>query len=342
MAGRSLAGIVTAAMLAAALLLTAPASHSLAAASSCAIDSVDRIVAIGDAHGAYDRYVALLKSAGLVDDRLAWTGGKTHLVQIGDVVDRGADSRKILDLLRLLERSAPRDGGAVHVLLGNHEVMRMLGDFRYVTPGEYQAFVKRDSEETRKRILDRAKPEEREALARTLPLGSVEMQLAFAPRGEYGQWLRSLDAVAKINGILFLHGGISPGVATISCDEINATVRRELTTDFEKVTAAPAEALATREDGPLWYRGLAEQPDEFAASVDAILASEKATAIVIGHTVSPTGRIRVRFGGKVFQIDTGMQPAYVAGGHASALEIQGGRFTAIYDDKREPLDVPAP
>src|SRR6187397_2499035 len=130
-----------------------------AAPSACAIDGVARIVAVGDAHGAYDRYVAILRAAGLIDDRQRWAGGRTHLVQTGDLLDRGAGSRQILDLLRRLERDAESKGGAVHVLLGNHEVMRMLGDLRYVSPGEYQGFATRDSEALRQQLAETGPPE---------------------------------------------------------------------------------------------------------------------------------------------------------------------------------------
>jgi hypothetical protein len=311
----------------AALLLAPSLAVHGAASTSCGIDGVERIVAVGDVHGAYDRFVAILKTAGLIDSRQRWSGGRVHLVQLGDVLDRGPDSRKVLDLLRRLEREAASAGGAVHALLGNHEVARMLGDLRFVDSGEYQAFVTDKSEEIRKQFLT------------TTPLGQTEMILAFGAKGEYGQWLRTHDAVARINGILFLHGGISPAVASTSCDDINATLRRELTTDFDQTQKAPLATLAVREDGPLFYRGLAQEPDEFGTQVDGITAKQGVRAIVIGHTVSATGRIRLRFGGKVIQLDTGMQPAYAPGGRASALEITGNQFTAIYQDRRDPLIV---
>lgn len=327
------------ALLTAALLAASGAPHGVIAASSaCGLENVARVVAVGDAHGAYDRYVGILRASGLIDDRQRWSGGRAHLVQVGDLVDRGAGARRILDLLRRLEKEAASANGAVHVLLGNHEVMRMLGDLRYVSAGEYQAFATKDSERLR-RDLAEAAPPERQAVIAALPLGSIEMQRAFGPRGDYGRWLRGLNVVARINGVVFLHGGISPAIAAMSCDEINETVRQELTA----TAAAPATPamLMTREDGPLWYRGLAQEPDEFASTVDQILDAQHARAIVVGHTVSPTGRIRPRFGGKVFQIDTGMQPDYVTNGRASALEIADGTFTAIYDDRRDPLGVPA-
>lgn len=305
------------------------------AATDCDIDTVERVVAIGDVHGAYDRLVEILRTTGLIDQRQRWSGARAHLVQLGDIVDRGPDSRKALDLLRRLEGEAAKANGAVHVLLGNHEVMRMVGDFRYVVPGEYEAFRTADSEEIRQALAAKIKPEARDQFLIETPLGYVEMVVAFRPDGAYGKWLRGLNAVVKINGVLFLHGGLSPTVAAMSCDAINATVRQEITTDFEKTRTAPLESLAARETGPLWDRSLAQQPDAYATQVDEILSKQQAKAMVIAHTVAPTGRIVARFGGRVLQIDTGMQPAYAPKGRASALEIRKGIFTAIYVDGKE-------
>jgi calcineurin-like phosphoesterase family protein len=325
-------------------VLLVPALHpgQLRAAEppSCELDGIDRVVAVGDVHGAADRLVEILKTAGLVDGRGRWTGGRAHLVQTGDVVDRGPDSRKALDFLRRLQMDAARAGGGVHLLLGNHEVMRMLGDLRFTTPGEYEAFTSADSIRMRDRFVELAKPDEREQLRKETPPGLLEMRAAFGRDGSYGQWLRSWPVVVRINGVLFLHGGISPAVASLGCAEINARVVKELGADFDTTRAGPLSSLAASEDGPLWYRGLAQQPDTFAGAVDDILARQRARAIVIGHTVVPDTRIRSRFGGKVIQIDTGMQPAYVPSGRASALEIRGGDVTAIYTDRREPLSAP--
>ncbi len=325
-----------------AALMILCAAGRLTAADSCGIDTGERIVAVSDAHGAYPRYLAVLRAAGIVNERDEWAAGKTHLVQTGDMVDRGADSRQVLDLLRRLEREAAAAGGAVHVLLGNHEVMRMLGDMRYVSAGEYQAFTTPESADLRRRYAESASTPEIKTMIEGFPLGSIEIRLAFGPNGDYGKWLRTLDTVATINGILFVHGGISLAVAPTPCTEINETVRREMTTDFNQTTANPLASLSSRPDGPLWYRGLAEEPDAFAPTVEQILAAQQLRAMVIGHTISPTRRIRARFGGRVFQIDTGMNPTYVPDGRASALEIKGGAFTAITEDGRALLDAPPP
>jgi hypothetical protein len=324
------------------IALVATRSTGAGAASSCEFDGVERVVAVGDVHGAYDRYLEILRVAGVIDSSGRWDGGRTHFVQVGDMVDRGDDSRKVLDFLKRLEHDAPGSGGRVHILLGNHEVARMLGDLRLTTAGEYAAFADRDSEKLRLQFMRTAPAKtdaERDALLKQTPLGWVEMRQAFGRDGDYGKWLRELPVVVTIDGFVFVHGGISPAVAPMGCAAINAQVRRELTSDLDHTRAAPLASLAARVDGPLWYRGLAQEPETFAPQVAEVLTRLGARSIVIAHTVSPSGRIATRFDGRVVQIDTGMQPAYVPNGRASALEIRNGETTAIYTDRRDPVVV---
>jgi Calcineurin-like phosphoesterase len=325
------------------------------ASSTCDLQTSERIVAVADVHGAHDRFVAILRAAGLIDDRDRWSGGRAILVQTGDVVDRGADSRKTLDLLRRLEGEASRAGGRVHALLGNHETMWMLGDLRDVSPGEYAAFRTDGSEELRERyyrvLRDRAATQAKTAgeafveetfratFLKGTPLGFTELVLAFAPDGEYGGWLREHDTMVKINDIVFVHGGISPAVAGSGCAAINTTVRAEL----KAAPSADPQQLTTlltfREDGPLWYRGLAQENESaFAPQVDAVLQKLNAGMIVVGHSVAAGGQMKTRFGGRVVQLDTGMlDGSFFPGGRASALEIRDGKLTAIYEDRREEL-----
>ena len=207
----------SAAAVAIGLMLAGGARRPDAADPPCRFSGIDRVVAVGDVHGAYDRFVGILQTAGLVDARLRWTGGSAHLVQLGDVVDRGPDSARVLDLLQRLQKEAPRQGGAVHPLLGNHEVMRMLGDLRYVSAGEYNAFVTLKSEALRQKFVRSGEAGPGQSLE-TIPLGFVELRLAFGRGGVYGAWLRTLQAVVDIDGVLFLHGGISPIVADLPCE----------------------------------------------------------------------------------------------------------------------------
>lgn len=344
---RRLAAVVLLAVLA----LTGGSSAERAA-DPCALDDVARIVAIGDVHGAHGAFVRILRGAGIIDGRDRWIGGATHLVQTGDILDRGADSRRVMDLLRRLERDAPRKGGRVLALVGNHEVMRLLGDLRDLSPGEADAFRTARSADIREGVRSRWLAARRDEAKRTgaaidaaalasqfdaeTPLGLIEMLAAFSPEGAYGTWIRSHAAAARINGILFLHGGVSPRVAPLGCAGINAGVRSELSTGFDGLRQAPLASLSGSEDGPLWYRGLAWNDEAaFEPELTAILDGVKARAIVVGHTVAETGRITPRFGGRVVQIDTGMLTEVYKGGRASALEIVGERWTAIYEDGRE-------
>ena len=316
----------------------------------CNIRTTERIVAVGDVHGAFDRFVAILQEAGLIDRRRRWSGGRAILVQTGDVVDRGPDSREALDLLRKLEGEAARAGGRVYALLGNHEVMRLHNHRQYISAGEYQEFKTIDSEDLRERAFELVAKENadraraagqafddrafRKLFFEENPLGSVEMQIAFSPTGEYGKWVRERDAVIKINDILFLHGGISPAVAPMGCAAINKTIRDELKLP---APAEPDKFLATRADGPLWYRGLVDGTAGIgAAEIDAIMKPFDARAIVIGHTSSVDYKIKAVFEGRVVLIDTGMlNGTFYPGGVPSALEIAGETWTAIYEGKRE-------
>ena len=94
-----------------------------------------------------------------------------------------------------------------------------------------------------------------------------------------------------------------------------------------------------RPDGPLWFRGYDQWTDEEgAAQLGKILDAYDAAHVAVGHTVQRSGRIRPRFGDKVFLIDTGMLSSYYPGGRASALEICGdGKFTAKYMDQQVAL-----
>jgi hypothetical protein len=323
-------------------------SPSRAADDVCALEGVPRVVAVGDVHGSYDGLVAVLRMAGLVDEKARWSGRKAHLVQVGDFLDRGKDTRGVLDLLMRLQKDAARSGGRVHVLLGNHEVMNMLGDLRYVNPEEYVLFQTPRSKELQERFYDGARQQARgaakaagrefdEPAFRTkfleqAPLGFVERTEALSAEGEYGRWLRERPVVVKINRVVFLHGGLTPETAALGCAGINAAVRRELAEDIKKTQADPLASLAARENGPLWYRGLAKEDETlFAPAVDKVLEAMGARAVVVGHTVAQTGRIATRFGGRVVMIDAGMTDSY--GAHRAALEIdKDGTFRALYPD----------
>ncbi len=204
-----------------------------------------QIFAIADIHGAYDELLAILQQVGLVDKRGRWTGGDSIFVQTGDFLDRGAKTIEVANFLKKLQQQAPKKGGEVIVLLGNHEALNLLGDLRYVTRDILAAFVDARSvdrytfycNDYSKHIRRQAvlRGEEPAAARQVLSqcqeqkaYGLVEYIDALSPEGELGSWLRTLPAATQLAGVVFLHGGISPALTGRTIDDINHGVAAEI------------------------------------------------------------------------------------------------------------------
>jgi len=187
---------------------------------------VDRVVALSDIHGAHATFVETLVNAGVVDEEGHWRADAAHLVIVGDVLDRGADSRSTMDFLIRLEDEAAAAGGRVHVLLGNHEVLNLIGDMRYVSKGEYAAFAADETDEERDRWFRpwaaRSPEATRSDFDKQFPRGYFAHRAAFAADGEYGSWLLQKPLIVVIDGVAFVHGGLSSMVDSYGVDGINA------------------------------------------------------------------------------------------------------------------------
>ncbi len=328
---------------------------SISAGTQAVWTGVEKIVAVGDLHGDYDNFVKILKGTDIVDGDLRWTGGETHLVQIGDIMDRGLDAKKIFDLLIRLEQEAKEAGGMVHVLLGNHEELNITGlVFRYpdyLTASQFRSFLpdgyrEKQDERLQKMIKNIHDHSQREILS-----NAFWAKLINDPRAQkeyltnlydkYGSWILEHNAVIKINDIVFVHGGIAEKYSTWKIEKINDVLRQELSDLAQKaIRSEPQESrlrIAYQADGPLWYRDLATVPEEdLKEEVDRMLANLEAKALVIGHTPKvPTRQEMERFGGKVWIIDTGISFAY--GGRLSALIIHNGIFK-VWGEKNEQTD----
>jgi hypothetical protein len=209
------------------------------------------LIAIGDVHGDFDDLCLLLKKVGLIDAQRHWTGGNTTLVQVGDLIDRGPKAREVMDLFISLEGEAAKAGGQVLPLLGNHEVMNILGDLRYVPPENYAAFADSESEKRRKAayqgyaawytshaellaaLNQSVLPATEEEWMAKHPAGFLEYRQAMSPDGSYGKWLRQHAAVAKIGGVIFLHGGMHPNLMSLKLEQINSQIHEEIE-EFDK------------------------------------------------------------------------------------------------------------
>jgi hypothetical protein len=315
------------------LLLLAPGCSGFGMGEDV-FTGVERVVAVGDVHGDYEQFVAVLRSAALVDAEGHWVGGKTHLVQTGDVLDRGAGSRKAMDLLMRLEEEARQAGGAVHALIGNHEAMNLYGDLRYVVPGEFAAFRDAGSEKARDALYQEERKQfpDRKGWEEEHPLGFAEHRRAFGPQGRYGKWIRTHNAVIRIDGTLFLHGGISPKMADWSVRQINEKVRAELD-DFSKLQGG----IVHDENGPLWYRGLAQEDENLLQEhLRKLLFHYEVERIAVGHTYTE-GAITPRFDGKVLQIDVGLSRVYDERGRMACLVIEKGEPYALHRGRKVKL-----
>lgn len=260
------------------------------------------LVAVGDLHGDIENAIAVLRLAGVTDAQGRWTGGETVLVQTGDIVDRGPDSKAVVELLIALQSEAAAAGGAVYPLLGNHEVMNMTGDWRYVSEEDIGRF---GSEAARKE--------------------------AFSASGALGAWLRQRDAVLRLGGVIFVHGGVSEAFASRGAAGLSAAVRAAI--DGQ----GPPDVLGP--EGPLWYRGYALNDEPLAcAELGRALPALGATRMVVGHTTQRSGKILSRCDGQLLAIDTGISAHY--GAHLAALELRDGDAFALYPTAT--VDLPDP
>lgn len=204
------------------------------------------LVAIGDVHGDFDDFCSILQRVQLMDEQRHWTGGKATLVQVGDLIDRGPKPREVLDLMISLGEQAAKAGGQVVSLLGNHEVMNLMGDLRYVSAGNYASFMdggsekhqadafqkymawRKDHSQLLAELSQPVLPETEAEWMMRHPPGFIEHREAFSANGIYGKWLRQRSAVAKIGGVIFLHGGINPDLASVGLDQINERIHSEI------------------------------------------------------------------------------------------------------------------
>jgi hypothetical protein len=338
-----------------------------AAPIPCVWTGVGRIVAVGDLHGDYEHFIEILRNpkVGLVDENLHWSGGRTHFVQMGDIMDRGDRARDILDLLMRLEGEAEAVGGKVHVLLGNHEESTItgisLGYPDYVSARQFVSFLPADFRKAREKEYY-ARPGIRDRKDGLSPRGDLDKDpglldfwnnilLLIRKRQDpeavlayiegfnevYGKWLLTKNAVIKINDVVFAHGGISRAFSTRSIKDINDALRLELGAyalhaGRPTLGGQPFEPkVVYNPQAPSWYR---QDEAGSASEIDAILANLGADRIVVGHDFLGSGgggpiarrpSDVPRFGDKVWMIDTGIGYSDV-GGLLYALIIENGTF----------------
>ena len=223
------------------------------------LPAVERIIVIGDIHGDLKMAHELLKVGGLIDNNGNWIGGDTVVVQVGDQVDRcrysgipcnqkeatpddEGNDWAIIKFFTKLNYQASKDGGAVYSLLGNHELMNVNGDFRYVSYEGINEFSKNGqyNKDSKKPIANNSNHARRNA---------------FKPGHPIADFLGCTRKVAlKIGSNLFAHAGVLPSVAEkYSIKSINQIMSLYLW-KIIKAKGSFGEILSTHEHSPLWNR----------------------------------------------------------------------------------------
>jgi len=264
--------------------------------------TVRRLVAIGDLHGDLEAARTALRIAGATDENDRWNGGDLMLIQLGDVLDRGDDAMEILDLLDGLREQARASGGEIHLLNGNHELMNVKLDMRYVSVGGYIDF------------LPGGKKDPSTATAQDVVDGIGERILAVRPGGSMALRFAERNVITIVGETVFVHGGVLPHIADYGVERLNQETRQWIRGD----DPCPPEVLLAG-DGPVWSRHFSDEPDtEDCRLLEASLERLGAQRMVVGHTVQSNG-ISSACDGRVWRVDVGMADHY--GGEAAVLEL---------------------
>ena len=258
--------------------------------------NVEKILVVGDIHGGYDSLVKLLINNSVIDSQLNWNWDKGHLVFLGDIFDRGDKVTETLWLIYKLDHQAMSQGGAVHLLFGNHEILVLLKNQNYISDKYYY-------------------------LCKKLKLSYGYL---FSKDAILGRWLRSKNTAIKIDNKLFVHAGISPEIIELglSLDKINEMVRFYINhPERNRKYGVSTKELIMGDSGPFWYRGYLEDNIKYKkvtnTDLDKILNYYNVSKILTGHT--NVEKIFGYFDNKVFMLDV---PFYSNTNYINALLFQ--------------------
>lgn len=260
-------------------------------------DSVSKMLIISDIEGNFESFRKLLQGNGVVDSLMNWSFGNAHLVLTGDFFDRGNQQTEVLWLIYSLEEKAKAAGGYVHFVLGNHEIMNLSGDIRYVN---------------KKYLMNAA-------------LMNKDYITLFAEDTELGRWLRTKNVMERVGDILFVHGGISEAVnhMSIQPEALNSLVRPYYPDSTYSYNDSRIDTLFS-DLGPFWYRGYySGSPKASLQQIERTLALYNVKHIATGHTVI-ADTISVLFSGKVFNTDV-----HHAKGMSEGLLKENGQYFRV-------------
>lgn len=256
-----------------------------------------KLFAVSDIHGQYEIFRRLLLNNGIIDSNNSWIWEDGHLVIVGDLFDKGPMVHESAWLIYNLELEASEDSGAVHFILGNHEVKALRGDLKYVTSNYFRLA---------------------EVLSITIP--ELYYKDTF-----WGRWLRSKNVMTKIGSILFVHGGIHPKIVEYqySISEINSIMRENLDLSLDEIKIDSTLSFLFRKDGPIRFRGFFKPdslPEVSNEQLTNILSHFNVEKIIVGHTSKD--HIYKTHNNRIIGVDCGIR----YGQHGEGLLIRDGNF----------------
>ncbi len=241
---------------------------------------------IGDLHANYDACLTILKGLELVDRGLAWRASNVDVVQLGDICDRGPNSRDIYELFMRLQQEALGAGSSFEVLLGNHEVMNAFGMEQYVSQREAAGYAQHPGE-----------------------AGWNQRRAAFAPGGFVFEWLAERPVLYQVGPIVCGHGDLPVELREAQLEHLDRAYRAEFVRQAPAAGERPRELpalLFSEQLSVLWSRQAENGGPQYGAALHAFLRRNEACVYVCGHTPQPEGRFKQRYAGAYLCIDTAM------------------------------------
>lgn len=257
-------------------------------------EEVNRIIIIGDVHGDLKRFKNILLDANIINNNLEWIAKpqNTIVVQLGDQVDsanrdnsdniisneRNWEVMKDIEMIHFtnsLDIIAKSKGGKVISLIGNHELMNVIGDHTYVS--------------------NNSKYDLREAQFK--PCGSISTILAKRP------------IILKIGKLLFCHAGLKKyHIDILDKNNKDISYLNNIWKDFvlkNRVLIEDKEIfdnIILGNDGILWTRNLDDSD-----TITSILSKLGCVYMFIGHT--PMTSIKL-LNNQVWYTDTGISRSF--------------------------------
>lgn len=266
-----------------------------------------KMLVVSGFEGDFRTFCRILSNSRVINKRLQWTFGEGHLVIVGNCFDRDQRSVEYLWFIYSLEEKARKNGGYVHFILGDNEMVNFNGNWRYRHP-KYA----RGNE----------------------PLGFAATAL-YDANNEIWRWMQTKNVVEKIGRYLFVHGGVAHQLLDfdLPVSSLNKFIRSSYgAAGTERLKDPVLSMLIDSGQSPVRYKGYYQQ-ELTKEEIKSVLQYYKVSAIITGH--ARVDRIATFYDGRVINVATEHQD-----GSSEALLIVGQRFYRVgVTGKRERMRV---